>query len=210
MQINIKRVHEDAYLPSYAHTGDSGFDLHALEDIIVEPGQTIRVRTGLAFEIPDGFELQIRPRSGVSAKTKLRVSNSPATIDASYRGEVMVLLDNIAPLEYELYKDMPDVDAIEYELKVKTCYAQQAHIGKVAPEIFTQGNLFNTVDGDTKFVSAKTDWVDYHPSGSYLIRRGDRICQGVIAPVIHADIIEVDELSDTTRGDGSFGSTGTR
>jgi dUTP pyrophosphatase len=174
MQLKVKRAHEDAYLPSYAHyIGDSGFDLYAIEDVIVEPGQNVKVRTGLAFELPNATELQIRPRSGITSKTKLRVQFG--TIDSNFRGEVMVLVDNT------------------YQSKGRTRYLRH-------------------LDGSTELGghSHKTYAEKEFPTGTYLIKRGDRIAQGVIAPVIHADIVEVDELSDTTRGDGSFGSTGVR
>lgn len=92
-QIKVKRLHPDAVIPTKAHANDSGFDLVAVEDTIIEPGETALIKTGLAFELPAGFEMQIRPRSGVTLKTKLRVQLG--TIDASYRGEVGVIVDNI-------------------------------------------------------------------------------------------------------------------
>src|SRR5690606_29790245 len=69
--------------------------LYAAEDVIIAPGETVAVPVGFAVELPDGYELQIRPRSGISLKTKLRVANAPGTIDADYRGEVAVIVDNI-------------------------------------------------------------------------------------------------------------------
>ena len=95
--IRVKQLHPLAIVPSYAHDGDSGFDLRAVEDVFIRPGHSVRVRTGLAFEIPEGYEIQVRPRSGVTAKTSLRVQLG--TIDSGYRGEVSVLVDNIAPVE---------------------------------------------------------------------------------------------------------------
>jgi dUTP pyrophosphatase len=181
MQIKVKKLHPDAVIPSYAHAGDSGFDLVAVEDVIVTPGQTVKVRTGLAFDIPSGYELQVRPRSGVSAKTKLRVSNTPGTVDASYRGEVMVLVDNISLPEYVV--DEND----HFVTKNLTAYPIR-------------------IDGKLDEPSR----VNLYPVGTYIIRKGDRICQGVIVPVIRVDIIEADELSDTVRGADGFGSTGTR
>lgn len=94
MNVNIKRLSPDAQIPAYAHTTDAGFDLVAAEDVIIEPGETELVPTGLAFEIPQGYEMQIRPRSGITLKTKLRVQLG--TVDAGYRGEVGVIVDNIA------------------------------------------------------------------------------------------------------------------
>lgn len=94
MNIKIKRLSEHAVIPKYANPGDSGFDLVSVESISISPGETKTLNTGLAFEIPTGFELQIRPRSGITSKTKLRVNFG--TVDSSYRGEVMVSIDNIS------------------------------------------------------------------------------------------------------------------
>jgi dUTP pyrophosphatase len=91
--MNIKLLHPDAVVPKYAKEGDSGFDLVAVEDVIIEPGETKVIPTGLAFDIPKGYEIQVRPRSGVTAKTKLRVAFG--TVDSGYRGEVGVTVDNI-------------------------------------------------------------------------------------------------------------------
>jgi dUTP pyrophosphatase len=82
MNIKIKKVVEDAIIPKYQTSGSAGFDFHTVEDVTVFPKETRLISTGLAFEIPEGYELQIRPRSGISLKTKIRISNSPATIDS--------------------------------------------------------------------------------------------------------------------------------
>jgi dUTP pyrophosphatase len=95
VNVKIKRLHPDAVIPKYAHEGDAGFDLVAVEDTIIEPGETKLVRTGLAFELPPGYEIQVRPRSGISLKTKLRVVLG--TVDSGFRGEIGVIVDNIAP-----------------------------------------------------------------------------------------------------------------
>ena len=78
MKIKIKKLHENAIIPKYATIGSAGFDFHSVDDIIIYPGETALVKTGLSFEIPINYELQVRPRSGMSLKTKLRVSNSNA------------------------------------------------------------------------------------------------------------------------------------
>ncbi|MGU3372800.1 dUTP diphosphatase [Bacillus mycoides] len=88
MNLRVK----DVELPRYAKPGDAGFDLVAAEDVIIWPGETKVVQTGLAFEIPPGYELQVRPRSGMTRNTKLRVVLG--TVDSGYRGEVGVLVDN--------------------------------------------------------------------------------------------------------------------
>ena len=90
--IKVKKLHKDAIIPKRAHASDAGFDIYALEDTIIEPGETALVKTGLAFELPDGYEMQIRPRSGITLKTKLRVQLG--TVDSNYRGEVGVIVDN--------------------------------------------------------------------------------------------------------------------
>ena len=84
-------------MPTYAHPSDAGMDIYATEDIDILPGETKLLNTGLKVELPLGYELQIRPKSGLSLKTKMRVANSPATIDANYRGEIGVIIDNIEP-----------------------------------------------------------------------------------------------------------------
>lgn len=94
MRIPIKKVEESAIIPAYQTSGSAGFDLHASEDFVVLPGQTATVSTGLSFEIPEGFELQVRPRSGLAARLGIQVANSPGTIDSDYRGTVKVILYN--------------------------------------------------------------------------------------------------------------------
>ncbi len=84
--IHIERCRAEASLPFYAHPGDAGMDLRAAENCVIEPGQTVAVPTGLRLAIPAGFEIQIRPRSGLSLHTPLRVPNSPGTIDSGFPG----------------------------------------------------------------------------------------------------------------------------
>ena len=146
LRTKIKRV-RDVELPRYAKPGDSGFDLVAAEDTIIWPGETKVIQTGLALEIPPGYELQVRPRSGMTRNTKLRVVLG--TVDSGYRGEVGVLVDNT--------------------------------------EIPKAANM-----------------------QAYVIEKGTRIAQGVIAPVVTAHFVEVDELSESDRGTGGFGSTGVK
>lgn len=93
--IAIERCNKDAKLPLYANINDAGMDVYALEDITILPGETKLIKLGIKVAIPEGYELQIRPRSGQSLKTKLRIANSPGTIDAGYRGEIGVIVENI-------------------------------------------------------------------------------------------------------------------
>src|SRR5690625_2996998 len=92
LQVGFKRLSDSAVIPTKAHASDSGFDLVASEDVIIEPGETAVVPTGIAVELPAGYEAQVRPRSGVTAKTKLRVQLG--TIDNGYNGEIGVIVDN--------------------------------------------------------------------------------------------------------------------
>lgn len=165
--VKIKRLHPDATVPQYATAGAAGFDLVAVEDVIIAPGETVKVRTGLAFELPPGYELQIRPRSGISAKTKLRVANAPGTVDEDFRGEVCVLIDNISPV----------------------------------PPVTDEWTQTRAIDGEYIYGTKA-------PEGTYLIRKGERIAQGILAEVPRASFIVTDELTETERGEGSFGSTG--
>ena len=132
-------------LPAYETPGAAGMDLRAAvpedQPIALRPGSRIMAPTGLAFAVPQGFEAQVRPRSGLAAKAGVTCLNTPGTIDSDYRGEVKVILINLGQ------------------------------------EDFT-------------------------------IRRGDRIAQLVIAPVVQAQWAEVESLDETARGAGGFGSTG--
>ena len=95
--VAIELCNEDAKIPQYAHISDSGADVYALEDITVHPGETVLVSTGFKVALPPGFELQVRPKSGRALKTKLRVANTPGTIDQGYRDEVKVIIENVEP-----------------------------------------------------------------------------------------------------------------
>lgn len=88
---------EDAKIPTYARLGDAGLDIYSTEDIEIGPGETKLIHTGLKVAIPRGYELQVRPKSGISLKTKLRVANTPGTIDSGYRDEVCVIIENLEP-----------------------------------------------------------------------------------------------------------------
>lgn len=161
--VRVKKLHPDAVIPKYARMGDAGFDLCAVEDVIIAPGQTVVVKTGLAFGLPEGYELQVRPRSGVSTKSMLRIVLG--TVDYGYRGEVGVIVDNVARHTYN----------------------------SVSRTIDGRGVIDRNIEGN-----------------SIVIRKGDRIAQGVLTEVPMARFEEVDELDETERGARGFGSTGVK
>ena len=139
IKLGFKKLDSEAILPRYAHDGDAGMDVFALYDIELPLNRPVIVKTGIAAEIPDGYELQVRPRSGLASKG-ITVWNSPGTIDSKYRGEIGIILFSSVPV--------------------------------------------------------------------YRVNRGDKIAQLVLSPVTFAEPYEVEELSETERGSGGFGSTG--
>ena len=141
--VMVKRLphFEGLTLPAYATDGAAGMDVLSAENVTLAPGERWPVATGLAVAIPHGYEIQVRPRSGLALKHGIGVPNAPGTIDSDYRGELKVILIN-------------------------------------------------------------------HGVSSFEIRRGDRIAQLVLAPVVRASWLKVEELDETARGEGGFGSTG--
>ena len=145
MRIKVKKLPhlEGLPLPFYATEHASGMDLLAAvkEPVILKPMERALIPTGIAIEIPPGYEAQIRPRSGLAIRHGITLLNTPGTIDADYRGEIKVIVINLG-------------------------------------------------------------------SEDFVIKRGDRIAQMVICPVVKVELQEVEELSSTERSDGGFGSTG--
>jgi dUTP pyrophosphatase len=94
MKVKILKLHDLAVVPEYKHDGDSGLDLYSIEEQILQPGDVKLIQTGIAIELPEGTEAQIRPRSGLALKHSVTVLNTPGTVDASYRGEIGVILIN--------------------------------------------------------------------------------------------------------------------
>ena len=141
--VPVRRLpgNDDLPLPAYATDGAAGMDVVAAEAVILAPGARHAVATGLAMAIPPGFEIQVRPRSGLALNHGISVPNTPGTIDSDYRGELKVILINLGAAPFE-------------------------------------------------------------------IRRGDRIAQLVLAPVVQAAWLEVNQIDQTARGAGGFGSTG--
>lgn len=95
--IPFEKCDESAKTPTYANEKDAGADVYSIEEYDIMPGETVLVKTGIKVAIPDGYELQVRPKSGISLKTKLRVGNTPGTIDAGYRDEIGIIVENIEP-----------------------------------------------------------------------------------------------------------------
>ena len=143
VKVLIKKLNPKAKLPSYKTSGSSGMDLMALIDnaLTIKPNQSVLVPTGLSIAIPDDTEVQIRPRSGLAAKSNISVLNTPGTIDSDYRGELKIILIN-------------------------------------------------------------------HGKEDFLINNGDRIAQMILMPVLKIEFEEVEDLPETIRGSGGFGSTG--
>ncbi len=106
MRVKLKRLRPEATLPSYAHgpAEDAGLDLAAAEDAVLPPGVPYAVPTGLAIDLPSGFEAQIRPRSGLALKHAITLPNAPGTIDPGYRGEVCVILLNLGREPYQVHR----------------------------------------------------------------------------------------------------------
>lgn len=100
VNVKIKKLNPNAIIPQYAHPTDAGADICAIEETKIEAGETKLVKTGLAVAIPAGYEIQIRPRSGLSLKTGLRIANSPGTCDADYRGEIGIIMTNTGDIPY--------------------------------------------------------------------------------------------------------------
>ena len=144
-EVLIKRLSKNVELPKYETSGSSGMDLSANINakIKIEPGKTSIIPTGISLSIPKNFEIQIRPRSGLAAKSLVSVLNTPGTIDADYRGELKVILINF---------------------------------GK----------------------------------STFIVEKGARIAQMVVCPIVKAKFREVEDLDQTDRGSGGFGSTGVK
>lgn len=108
IQIPFVKCHPDARMPEYAHSDDSGMDVFALDNYTIHPGETKLIPTGIKMAVPNGYEIQVRPKSGRALKTKMRIANAPGTVDASYRGELCVIIDNIEPPIKDITYDFDD------------------------------------------------------------------------------------------------------
>lgn len=171
-----------------AFLGDAGVDLYSAEDLYLEPGQRAVIGTGLAVALPEeaGIELQVRPRSGLAAKSGITVVNSPGTIDSGYRGEIKVILQNTNP---PVTKRMFD--------------ALLDYVDDATSRI---GNEFSFLTSPPRFRGNVID-EDYHDRTLH-IHRGDRIAQLVAAKHLVIIPMLVNTLPESDRGTGGLGSTG--
>lgn len=112
IRVKVTKLSDKAILPTYAHPTDAGCDIYAAETVTFKPGETKIVKTDLAVAIPPGYEIQIRPRSGMSYKTPMRIPNSPGTIDCEYRGNVGVIMENTNGIVYGEENEDGDRDII--------------------------------------------------------------------------------------------------
>ena len=142
-KVLVKRLDSNVKIPEYKTSGSSGMDLMAFVEnsIKIAPNTLELIPTGLSIAIPEDFEIQIRPRSGLAAKSSVSVLNTPGTIDSDYRGELKIILFN-------------------------------------------------------------------HGNKDFIVNNNDRVAQMVLTPVIKMELKEVDQLPETIRGSGGFGSTG--
>lgn len=104
MKVKIKQLHQDSIVPRYQTSCAAGFDFHSIEDVVIKAGERGVVKTGLAVQLQEGYELQVRPRSGLALKNGITVLNTPGTIDSDYRGEIMVILINHSKEDFKISK----------------------------------------------------------------------------------------------------------
>ena len=104
IEIKFQKLHPDAQIPSYAHIGDAGVDVYTVTEMTVAPQKRAAIPTGLAVDIPIGYEIQVRPKSGLALKHGITVLNSPGTVDAGYRGEIQVIMINLGDEAYTFTK----------------------------------------------------------------------------------------------------------
>lgn len=108
VRIPFEKLDETVKTPAYAHLTDSGLDVFAVEEMTINPGETVLMPTGIKVAIPNGYELQVRPKSGRALKTKLRIANTPGTIDAGYRDEIKIIVENIEPAIKDITYEFDD------------------------------------------------------------------------------------------------------
>jgi len=104
--VRITRIKENAVIPSYAKPGDAGVDLCSTEEYLLKPGERQLISTGIKIAVPDGYEAQVRPRSGLAIKNGISVVNTPGTIDSGYRGEIGVIIINLGQEDFKVTPGM--------------------------------------------------------------------------------------------------------
>ncbi|WP_366524861.1 dUTP diphosphatase [Acaryochloris sp. IP29b_bin.137] len=114
MKIKIIKLNETAQVPCYSHDDDAGLDLYAIQAQQIPPGKSALIPTGIAIELPQGTEAQVRPRSGLALKHSITVLNSPGTIDAGYRGEIGVILINHSREVFQIIEGMKIAQMVQY------------------------------------------------------------------------------------------------
>lgn len=164
IQIPFVKCHPDAWMPEYAHSDDSGMDVFALDNYTIYPGETKLIPTGIKMAVPNGYEIQVRPKSGRALKSKMRIANAPGTVDASYRGELCVIIDNIEPPIKDITYDFDD----------------NGH--PIITSILRGSDM--------------------------IIGKGEKFAQLVLMEVPKAVLFQVENLDDTERAEGGFGSSG--
>ncbi len=102
MKIKIQKIHPNALIPKYQTEGSSGFDLHAVEEVMIKPHSVGLVKIGICLSLEVGYELQVRTRSGLALNHQVMVLNSPGTVDNDYRGEIKVILANLSDKDFKV------------------------------------------------------------------------------------------------------------
>lgn len=141
LKLGIKKLNSEAIMPSIAHKGDAGLDVYSIEEKLVKAGEIELIGTGIALELPQNTEAQMRPRSGLALKHGITLVNSPGTIDEGYKGEIKLIIIN-------------------------------------------------------------------HGKDDFKVKKGMKIAQMVIKPVLQIEVQEIEELNISERGEGGFGSSG--
>ena len=140
MQVKIKRHSASAILPKYAHPGDAGMDLYAIETATLQSGATTLIKTGLSIELPPNTEAQIRPRSGLALKHAVTVLNTPGTLDEGYRGEIGVILINHGHQPFAITPGMP----IAQMVITPVIYAEIQEVQALSPTNRGEGGFGST------------------------------------------------------------------
>ncbi len=180
-KVYVEVCRDGVELPQYANIGDAGMDIRAAEEVKILPGETKIIPTGLKVAIPQGYELQIRPRSGLSLKTPLRIANTPGTIDSGYRDEIGIIVNNSSPIfAYDVQQDKYNGDLT---------YHTPDHYDSMYFGIDEKGNK----------------------PGPYVVKSGDIIAQMVLMKFETIDFVPSEDVKvlGFNRG-GGFGSTGTK